>query len=149
VEDKVEVKKEEKEEEEKEVEGEEETSQVPTKNIKRKGSKASQSKKQIKKIKEEKKTSIIKMMDVVHSKSVIISAKGSRVKRSQNKDAVAKDDTKMAVYVEKADSSSLESSLMKKINAANLKQKLAQTINTSMTIRNNAKHLEAHVSGPF
>ena len=55
----------------------------------------------------------------------------------------------MAVYVEKADSSSLESSLMKKINAANLTQKLAQTINTSMTIRNNAKHLEAHVSGPF
>ena len=55
----------------------------------------------------------------------------------------------MAVYVEKADSSSLESSLMKKINAANLKQKLAQTINTSMTIRNNAKHLESHDSGPF
>jgi len=80
---------------------------------------------------------------------VIISAKGSRVKRSQNKDAVAKDDTEMAVYVEKADSSSLESSLMKKINTANLPQKLAQTINASMTTRNNAKHLEAHVSGPF
>jgi hypothetical protein len=55
----------------------------------------------------------------------------------------------MAVYVEKADSSSLESSLMKKINAANLTQKLAQTINVSMTTRNNAKHLETHVSGPF
>ena len=55
-EDEVEVKEEEEEEEEeKEVEGEEETSQVPKKNIKRKGSKASQSKKQIKKIKEEKK----------------------------------------------------------------------------------------------
>jgi len=55
----------------------------------------------------------------------------------------------MAAYVEKADSRSLESALMKKINAANLKQKLAQTINTSMTIRNNANHLEVHVSGPF
>ena len=55
----------------------------------------------------------------------------------------------MAEYVEKADSRSLESALMKKINAANLKQKLAQTINTSMTIRNNANHLEVHVSGPF
>ncbi len=64
-------------------------------------------------------------MDVVHSKSVIISAKGSIVKTSQNKDAVAKDDTEMAVYVEKADSISLESYLMKKINAANLTQKLA------------------------
>ena len=55
----------------------------------------------------------------------------------------------MAEYVEKADSKSLESALMKNINAANLKQKLAQTINTSMTIRNNANHLEVHVSGPF
>ena len=31
--------------------------------------------------------------DGVHSKSVVISAKGSRVKRSQNNDAVSKDDT--------------------------------------------------------
>jgi hypothetical protein len=38
---------------------------------------------------------------------------------------------------------------MRQINAADLKQKLAQTINQSMTIRNNAKHLEVHVSGPF
>jgi hypothetical protein len=38
---------------------------------------------------------------------------------------------------------------MKQINAADLKLKLAQTINQSMTIRNNAKHLEVHVSGPF
>ncbi len=36
---------------------------------------------------------------------------------------------------------------MEKINAADLKQKLAQNIYLSM--KNNAKHLEVHVSGPF
>jgi hypothetical protein len=35
-----------------------------------------------------------------------------------------------------------------KINVADLKQKVAQTINQSMR-RINAKHLEVHVSGPF
>ena len=55
----------------------------------------------------------------------------------------------MAVYADSTDSSPPESALMKKINAADLKQKLAQTINKSMTIRNNANHLEVHVSGPF
>ena len=49
----------------------------------------------------------------------------------------------------KADNSNLESALMKKINSANLKQKLARTIKTSMSNRNNANHLEVHVSGPF
>ncbi len=38
---------------------------------------------------------------------------------------------------------------MKKINSADLKQKLARTIKTSMSIRNNANQLEVHVSGPF
>jgi hypothetical protein len=40
-----------------------------------------------------------------------------------------------------------ESALMETINVADLKQKLAQNINLSM--KNNAKHLEVHVSGPF
>ncbi len=38
---------------------------------------------------------------------------------------------------------------MKKNNSADLKQKLARTIKTSMSIRNNANQLEVHVSGPF
>ena len=85
------------------------------------------------------------MNDGVHSAK----AKGSRFKRSQKKDSVAKDDTKMAIYGEKADNRSLESALMKKNISANLKQKLAQTIKTSMSIRNNTNQLEVHVSGPF
>jgi hypothetical protein len=55
----------------------------------------------------------------------------------------------MAIYGEKADNRYLESALMKKINSTNLKQKLARTIKTSMSIRNNANQLEVHVSGPF
>ncbi len=55
----------------------------------------------------------------------------------------------MAIYADSTYSSPPESALMKKINAADLRQKLAQTINKSMTIRNNANHLEVHVSGPF
>ncbi len=91
----------------------------------------------------------IKKNDGVHSKSVVIAAKQSIVKKSIKK-AVAKEDTKMAVYADSTDSSPPESALMEKINAADhLKQKLAQTINKSMTIRNNPNHLEVHVSGPF
>jgi len=87
----------------------------------------------------------VKKKDGVHSAK----AKRSRFKTSQKKDSVAKDDTKMAVYGEKADNRSLESALMKKKKSANLKQKLAQTIKTSMSIRNNANQLEVHVSGHF
>ena len=68
-------------------------------------------------------------------------AKESRFKRSEKKESVTKDETKMVVYGEKADNRSLESALMKKINSTNLKQKLAQTIKTSMSIRNNANQL--------
>ncbi len=76
-------------------------------------------------------------------------ANGSRFKRSQKNDSVAKDDTKMAIYRKKADNRYLESALMKKINSADLNQKLALTIITSMSIRNNTNQLEVHVSGPF
>ncbi len=54
----------------------------------------------------------------------------------------------MAVNVDSIKSDPFYSALMKKINAADLKQKVAQTINQSKR-RINAKHLEAHVSGPF
>ena len=53
----------------------------------------------------------------------------------------------VAVIVDSIESDPFHSALMKKINAADLKQKVAQTINQSMRI--NAKHLEVHVSGPF
>ncbi len=54
----------------------------------------------------------------------------------------------MAVNVDSIESDPFCSALMKKINAADLKQKVAQTINQSMR-RINAKHMEVHVSGPF
>jgi hypothetical protein len=53
----------------------------------------------------------------------------------------------VAVNVDSIESDPEESALMKKINVADIKQKLAQNINLSM--KNNAKHLEVHVSGPF
>jgi hypothetical protein len=54
----------------------------------------------------------------------------------------------VAVNVDSIESDPFHSVLMKKINAADLKQKVAQTINQSMR-RINAKHMEVHVSGPF
>ncbi len=111
---------EEEEEEEEAEEGDEDKkkkSQVPKKNSKRKGSECSQVETKIKRNKVTKK-------DGMHSAK----ANGSRFKRSQKNDLVAKDDTKMAIYGEKADNRYLESALMKKINSANLKQKLARTI---------------------
>jgi hypothetical protein len=86
--------------------------------------------------------------DDTDSKSVV-NVKGSSDKKTKKKNAVAKEVNKIAINVDSTESSSQESELMKQINAADLKQKLAQTINQSMTIRNNAKHLEVHVSGPF
>ncbi len=53
----------------------------------------------------------------------------------------------MAINVDSIESDPEESVLMENINAANHKQKHAQNINLSM--KNNAKHLEVHVSGPF
>ncbi len=53
----------------------------------------------------------------------------------------------MAVNVDSIESDPFHSALMKK-KAADLRQKVAQTINQSMR-RINAKHLEVHVSGPF
>ncbi len=86
--------------------------------------------------------------DDIASKSVV-NAKGSSDKKTKKKNAVAKEVNKIAILVDSTESSSQESELMKQIYAADLKQKLAQTINQSMTVRNNAKHLEVHVSGPF
>ncbi len=54
----------------------------------------------------------------------------------------------MAVNVDSIESDPSHSALMKKINVADLKQKVAQTINQSMR-KINAKHFEVHVSGPF
>ncbi len=54
----------------------------------------------------------------------------------------------MAVNVDSIESDPFHSALMKKINAADLKQKVAQTIDQSMR-RINAKHMEVHVSGPL
>jgi hypothetical protein len=53
----------------------------------------------------------------------------------------------VAVNIDSIESDPEESALMEKINAADLKQKLAQNINLSM--KNNAKHLEVYVSGSF
>ncbi len=53
----------------------------------------------------------------------------------------------MAVNVYLIESDPEESALMENKNAADLKQKLAKNINLSK--KNNAKHLEVHVSGPF
>jgi hypothetical protein len=50
--------------------------------------------------------------------------------------------------VDSIKSDPFHSALMKKIHAADLKQKVAQTIDQSMW-RFNAKHMEVHVSGPF
>jgi hypothetical protein len=86
--------------------------------------------------------------DDIDSKSVV-NAKGSSDKKTKKKNAVAKEVNKIAIHVDSTESSSQESELTKQINAVDLKQKLAQTINQSMTIRNNVKHLEVHVSGPF
>ncbi len=54
----------------------------------------------------------------------------------------------MAVNVDSIEYDPFYFALMKKINAADLKQKVAQTINQSMR-RINAKHMEVQVSGPF
>ncbi len=53
----------------------------------------------------------------------------------------------MAINVDSIENDPEESALMETINIADLKQKLAQNINLS--IKNNAKHLKVHVSGPF
>jgi hypothetical protein len=86
--------------------------------------------------------------DDIDSKSVV-TAKESSDKKTKKTNAVAKEVNKIAIHVDSTENSSQESELMKQINATDLKQKLAQTINQSMTIRNDAKHLEVHVSGPF
>ena len=86
--------------------------------------------------------------DDIDSKSVGNVKKPSD-KKTNKEDTVVNQVNKIAGQVDSTESSSQESELMKQINAADLKQKLAQTINQSMTIRNNAKHLEVHVSGPF
>jgi hypothetical protein len=132
---KVSREEEEEEEEEEGYEDKKKKSQVPKKNSTRKGLECSQVEKKIKR-------NNVKKKDSVHSAK----AKGSKFKRSQKKDSVVKDDTNMAIYGEKADNRSLEFALMKKINSANLKQKLAQTIKTSMSVRNIANQLEVHVS---
>ncbi len=76
--------------------------------------------------------------DDIDSKSVV-NAKGSSDKKTKKKNAVAKEVNKIAIHDDLTESGSQEPELMKQINAADLKQKLAQTINQSMTIRNNAK----------
>ena len=86
--------------------------------------------------------------DDIDSKSVGNVQKPSD-KKTNKEETVVNQVNKIAGQVDSTESSSQESELMKQINAADLKQKLAQTINQSMTIRNNAKHLEVHVSGPF
>ncbi len=77
-----------------------------------------------------------------------ITAKESCVKKSIKKKADAKEVAKVAVNVDSIESDPFHSALMKKINAADLEQKVAQTINQSMR-RINAKHMKVHVSGPF
>jgi hypothetical protein len=70
--------------------------------------------KKIKAEKVQKMESKIKKKDGVHSKSVVIAPKGSIVKKSIKK-AIAKEDTKMAVYADSTDSSPPESTLTKKL----------------------------------
>ncbi len=77
-----------------------------------------------------------------------VTAKESSVKKSIKKKADAKEVAKVAVNVDSFESDPFHSALMEKINAADLKQKVAQTINQSMR-RINAKHMKVHVSGPF
>ncbi len=78
----------------------------------------------------------VKKKDGVHSAK----AKRSRFKTSQKKDSVAKDDTKMAVYGEKADNRSLESALMKKknqpISSKNLLKLLKHPCPSEITLTN-------------
>jgi hypothetical protein len=65
------------------------------------------------------------------------------VSRKSIKKADAKEVAKVAVNVDLIESDPEESALMEIINAADLKQKLAQNINLFM--KNNTKHLEVHV----
>ncbi len=111
------------------------TSQVAKKKIKEIDSKGSQVKKKIKK------------KDGVQPESGV-TAKESGVKKSIKK-ADAKEVLKGVVNVDSIESNPEESALMKKIDADDLKQKLAQTFSLPMTMRSNAKHLEVHVSRPF
>ena len=74
------------EEKEEKYKDKKKNSQVPKKNSKRNGSECSQVEKEIKGIK-------VKKKDSVHS----FKAMGSRFNRSQKKDSVVKDDTKMAI----------------------------------------------------
>ena len=69
-----------------------------------------------------------------------VTAKESSVKKSIKKKADAKEVAKVAVNVDSIESDPFHSALMKKINAADLKQKVSQTINQSMR-RINAKHM--------
>jgi hypothetical protein len=84
--DKLSLQEEEEEEEEEGYEDKKKKSQVPKKNSKRNSSECSQVEKEIKGIK-------VKKKDSVHSAK----AKGSRFNRSQKKESVVKDDTKMAI----------------------------------------------------
>ncbi len=67
----------------------------------------------------------------------------NQVSRKSIKKADAKEVAKVAVNVDLIESDPEESALMEIINAADLKQKLAQNINLFM--KNNTKHLEVHV----
>ncbi len=90
---------------------------------------------------------IIKKNNGVHLESGV-TAKESSAKKSIKKKADAMEVAKVAVNVDSIESDPFHSALMKKINEADLNQKVAQTINQSMR-RSNAKHMEVHVSGPF